>query len=301
MRPDAGWTAYLEALDAPYVVVQFWAIITLLYVFPDGIATGRRGHLVLQAFTGWAVLMGLAGLLAPGPLLITGRANPLGVGPAWLTTAFEAGLWGIPLGVAAGTAVLVARWRRAEGTERAQLKWFVSAAGLVIAVVALIMVVPEEADVDVVAIAVVVTGFWALPAAIVTAVLRYRLYDIDRLVSRTVTYGVVAGLLAAVYVTGVFLLSGVLPLEGDLAVAASTLAVAGLLHPVHRTVRQVVERRFNRPRYDAARELERFTASLRDEVDLHDLTSGLLDVVASTMQPSTAAVWIRPVGGPAPG
>jgi hypothetical protein len=119
---------------------------------------------VLQAFTGRAVLMALAGLLAPGPPLITDRANPLGVGPAWLTSTS----WPSP---------------------------------------------------------VVVTGFWALPAAIVTAVLRYRLYDIDRLVSRTVTYGVVAGLLAAVYVAGVFLLSGVLPLEGDLAVAASTLAV----------------------------------------------------------------------------
>ncbi|HSK97687.1 MAG TPA: hypothetical protein VK891_13790, partial [Euzebyales bacterium] len=136
-------------------------------------------------------------------------------------------------------------------------------------------------------------GLWGLPAAIVVAITRYRLYEIDRLVSRTVSYAVIVGVLAAVYAGGVFVLSSLLPLENDLAVAGSTLVVALLFNPLRRRVRQRVERRFNRPRFDADAEVERFAYRLRTELDIADLTSGLLRVLASTVQPSTATIWMR--------
>jgi hypothetical protein len=141
-----------------------------------------------------------------------------------------------------------------------------------------------------------VAGYWALPAAIVTAVLRYRLYDIDRLISRSITYTVVVGLLTAVYAGGVFVLPGWLRLQGDLTVAASTLAAAALFNPLRRRVRHMVNRRFNRPRYDSEQEVERFASSLRNEVNLDGLTTALVSVAITTLQPSTAGVWIRPHG-----
>jgi hypothetical protein len=134
---------------------------------------------------------------------------------------------------------------------------------------------------------------WALPAAITVAILRYRLYEIDRLVSRTVSYAVVIGMLVAVYAGGVFLLRSLLPVEGDLAVAASTLAVAALFNPLRRRVQKRVDRRFNRPRYDAEREVERFAGRMRTDLDLDDVTGDLLGVVTMTVQPAAATVWIR--------
>jgi hypothetical protein len=142
--------------------------------------------------------------------------------------------------------------------------------------------------------AIVVVGYWALPTAIVMAVLRYRLYDIDRLISRTITYTVVVGLLTVVYAGGVFVLPGLLRVKGDLAVAASTLAAAALFNPLRRRVWDMVNRRFNRPRYDSEREVERFGARLRDELDLDGLTADLVNVAVTTLQPVAASVWIMP-------
>jgi hypothetical protein len=136
-----------------------------------------------------------------------------------------------------------------------------------------------------------------IPVAIGVAVLRYRLYDIDRLINRTLVYGLVTALLGLVYATGVFLLGGLLSPGGEdspLAVAASTLAVAALFQPLRRRIQATVDRRFNRRRYDAARTVEGFSARLRDQIDLDTLSAELLTVVDQTVQPTHKSLWLRP-------
>ncbi|HSO52878.1 MAG TPA: hypothetical protein VL330_09050 [Actinomycetes bacterium] len=162
---------------------------------------------------------------------------------------------------------LVVRLWRARGVERQQLKWFVYAAPV------------------------------ALAVAVAVAVLRYRLYEIDRLVNRTLVYGLLTALLVGVYAGLVFLLGRLLdPATGDsaLAVAASTLAVAALFQPARRRLQGLVDRRFNRRKYDATLTIERFSGRLRDQVDLDTLSSELLAVVDRTVQPAGVWLWLRP-------
>jgi hypothetical protein len=141
-------------------------------------------------------------------------------------------------------------------------------------------------------------ALWAIPAAIGVAILRYRLYEIDRLINRTLVYGLLTALLAGIY-TGVVLVLG--QLFGGVgtdppswAVAGATLAVAALFQPARRRIQQVVDRRFNRRKYNAAKTIEAYSVRLRDEVDLDTLSAELLGVVDQTVQPTTASLWLRP-------
>jgi hypothetical protein len=196
---------------------------------------------------------------------------------------------------------LVLRLRRARGVERQQLKWFVYAAVLAVVV----LVLANLLFYDLMEHGPLGNLLWgaapvSLAVAVAVAVLRYRLYEIDRLVNRTLVYGLVTALLAGVYAGGVFLLGRLLdPADGqsELAVAASTLAVAGLFQPARRRVQQAVDRRFDRRRYDAARTVEGFSARLRDELDLDTLSSELLAVVDRTVQPAGVSLWPRPGSG----
>jgi hypothetical protein len=287
------WGRYLEAVQGGVVVAQFWAILSLLYVFPTGVPDAAWTRMAYRVFTGWAVAMAVLGVVRPGALDVSGRDNPLGLGPAWLSELFDAGIVVLPIGALVGVGVLVHRRRRADVVERAQLRWFESGAALVLAVMVVIAFVPEGTA-DVITFTIVVAGFWGLPAAIVIAVLRYRLFEIDRLVSRTFAYTIVLGTLALVYAGMVFLVSSLLPRQGDVAVAVSTLAVAGLSRPVLARTRLAIDRRFNRPRYDREREVGRFAERVRDDIGLAGLTENLLTVVGHTMQPMSAGVWIRP-------
>jgi hypothetical protein len=287
------WSRYLEAIEAGAVVVQFWAIISLLYVFPTGAPDGRGPRVIFRIFTAWMMAMAVIAGVRPGPLDLTARDNPLGLGPVVLHSVFDIGLVSLPIGVVLGVGVLVRRRRHAGVVERAQLKWFTSSSALLVAVVVVIAFVPEGRW-ETLLFPIVVGGFWALPTAIVVAVLRYRLFDIDRLVSRSVTYGATLVTLAAVYVAVVFVISSALPRQGSLAVAASTLAVAALFRPLAQRVQQAVDRRFNRPRYDLEREVAAFVGTLRDQVGLEELRAGLLEVVSGTMQPRSVAMWVRP-------
>jgi hypothetical protein len=193
--------------------------------------------------------------------------------------------------VAAGS--LVVRFRRARGIERQQLRWIL-AAGL--APLAVLGVAAGLAIGSWVVIGWAVSLYLALPAlATGAAILRYRLYDIDRIISRTLAYGLLTVLLGSAYAGVVLGLGQLLGRNSSLVVAAATLAVAALFQPARRRVQAVVDRHFNRRKYDAANMVEAFSVRLRDEVDLDALSAELLAVVDQTMEPTTASLWLRPL------
>jgi hypothetical protein len=191
------------------------------------------------------------------------------------------------LALAAGS--LVVRLFKAKGVERQQLKWLTLVAVLFV----VWLLLPEESMSVMVNNTVLGFAVIGLPVATALAVLRYRLYDIDRIVSRTVTYAVVVGVLAAGYAGAVTWVSSLLPDQSQLAVAGSTLAVAALFNPLRRLVQNWVDRRFNRSRYDTQRVMDEFTESLRERVDGQDVVGGWVAVVSETMKPSFLGVWLR--------
>jgi hypothetical protein len=197
------------------------------------------------------------------------------------------------LAVAVCAGSLVARFRRARGVERQQLRWVAVAAALLVvaAGVALVGLALDAPEVVTWAISAWVAG---LPLAIGAAVLRYRLYDLDRIISRTLAYGLLTLLLGGGYAVVVLGLGQLLGRDSSLVVAAATLAIAGLFQPVRRRVQQAVDRRFNRRRSDAATTIQAFSERLRDQVDLDTLSADLLAVVEETMQPNQASLWLRP-------
>jgi hypothetical protein len=224
--------------------------------------------------------------------------NPVGI-PALTEVVFR--LWAFVtfIIILLATISLPVRFRRARGDERQQLKWVAYAAVFL----GVVLVVAPTLGSPLVSVILSTLAFTGLAAAIAVAILKYRLYDIDRLINRTLVYGLLTALLATVYVGSVLVLG---QLFGGLgaeppswAVAGATLAVAALFQPARRRIQAVVDRRFNRRKYDAARTVEAFSVRLRDEIDLAALSAELLTVVDQTMQPTTATLWLRP-WGPAP-
>jgi hypothetical protein len=234
----------------------------------------------------WLPILGLIFVFTP-LLFPTGRLPS----PRWRPVAVTGGLAAC---MAAAVVSVVLRFRRSEGVERQQLKWFTSAAALMLLVqLATMTVLPDGVAGDLLfglSIALV-------PIAAGVAILRYRLYDIDRLINRTLVYAALTAVLGAVY-AGLVLALGLLGgVGGELpswAVAAATLAVATLFQPLRRRVQTAVDRRFNRRRYDAARTVEAFSARLRDQVDLDTLAAELLTGVEQTVEPTTVSLWLRP-------
>jgi hypothetical protein len=220
------------------------------------------------------------------PLAIPALADPLRAVAG--TTAPAVALTMV---VAAGSLVL--RFRRTRGTERQQLRWLTVAAALAPLAV---LVTAAGIVTDHLAVANWAAGLYLtlLPVAIGAAILRYRLYDLDRIISRTLAYGLLTLLLAGGYAAVVLGLGQLLGRQSSLVVAGATLAVAGVFQPARRRVQQAVDRRFDRRRYDAAREIAAFSARLRQQVDLDTLTAELLAVVDQTMQPTRVSLWLRP-------
>ena len=198
-------------------------------------------------------------------------------------------------------ASLVVRYRRAVGVERQQLKWFaaviaIAGPALAIAILTSGTTSGTIADVSGATWGIAVISLALLPVAIGIAILRYRLYEIDRLISRTIGYATVTGVLVVVFAAAILLFQAVLaPLTGGntVSVAASTLVVAALFQPLRRRVQSRVDRRFNRARYDAERIVAAFAGRLRDEVDLGQLRTEITAAVDHTVQPIAVSLWLR--------
>jgi hypothetical protein len=239
--------------------------------------------------------------LALGPFREPGQtvANPLAIpvltGPLLVARGVAFVVAGLAIPVGAWS--LVVRFRRGRGVERQQLRWLAVAAVPVAVAAVAALAAPALAGNEVALEEVPGVCLAVLPLAIGAAILRYRLYDLDRIISRTVTYGLLTVLLGGGYAVVVLGLGQLLGRDSSLVVAGATLAVAGVFQPARRRIQAVVDRRFNRRRYDAAMTIEGFSARLRDEVDLGTLTGELLAVVEQTMQPTQVSLWLRPPVG----
>ena len=217
-----------------------------------------------------------------------------------VAVAIAVGLVHAIAGLVVGAWSLVARFRRARGVERQQLRWVTFAAALTVPLGA-VVVVGVAMDVTTGVVASLAAGgcLALLPLATGAAILRFRLYDLDRIISRTLTYGLLTVLLGLGYAVVVLGFGRLLGQDSSLVVAAGTLAVAAAFQPLRRRVQALVDRRFNRRRHDAARTVEGFAVRLRDQVDLDVLNRELLAVVDRTMQPTQASLWLRPTRPPA--
>src|SRR6266540_1852457 len=301
-RPGALPAARLVALYLPATVVTALTCLGfVLLLTPTGSLPSPRWRWWARATAAAPAVSLLAITLAPRPFGQPYQAtgNPLdlrglsGLSGALFVT-YQLAFAVTNLAVVVGAASLVVRFRRARGTERQQLRWVALAAALAApGSVVLLAAAAMGASPDLLGW-VAGSSFAILPLAIGAAVLRYRLYDLDRIVSRTLAYGLLTVLLGGGYAGLVLGLGQLLGRSSSLAVAGATLAVAAAFQPARHRVQQAVDRRFNRRRYDAAQTIERFSARLRQQVDLDTLTSELLAVVDQTMQPTQASLWLRP-------
>ena len=292
-------------LAAWYGSLLWWLVLALALIFtpllfPTGRLLSPRWRPVA-----WLAAMATAALTVLTALQVNlGKfggqviANPIGI--TWVqspdTSPLGTALFGLLLlFIVAAFASLMLRFRRSRGAERQQLKWFTYACAL-LPLSVLNDVLPEALGAvgDLVFAALIVF----LPAATGIAILRHRLYDIDRLINRTLVYGLLTALLAAVY-AGLVLVGGQLfgtvgERTPSWAVAGATLAVAALFRPARHRIQQLVDRRFNRRKYNATQTIQAYSLRLRDQVDLDTLSAELLAVVDQTVQPTQALLWLRP-------
>ena len=279
-------------------IIPSWLVIM---TFPTGRLPSRRWRPVVVALIAGGFVTAIGTAFGREQLEVSGGAGPLNPFAApeplrsILLTARDAGdLVSILLLLPTAAAVVI-RMRRAEGVERLQLKWFAYAVAMLTLVVpATSLLLPSEVGLQ---WGLAALGFGAaLPAAAGIAILRYRLYDIDVVIRRTLVYGAVVAILGATYVAMVLGLQALLrDLTGGetIPVALSTVTIAALFGPLRRRVREAVDRRFYRSRYDTQRILETFGARLRDEVALDSVSAALADTAGRTVRPASTGVWIR--------
>ena len=288
--------APLALLLSSVQVPSFAVFPVVILLFPDGRLTSLRWRRALGAY---AVMVGfvLALLVAGAAAAIAGhdvRLSPTGSlasssrlaewfenPPGWLIIPIIAAI--VIIGVSFLGHQMVS-WRGAEGDRRQQLKWLAS--GAAVAVASLIVAA-------VLGTAPLLVGLVALPVGIGVGILRYRLYDIDRIISRTLAYALVTGLLVGVY-TALVLATQAFGLRTPVAVAAATLAAAALFNPLRRRVQRGVDRRFNRARYDADHTVAAFAARIKDAVEVASVRDDLAVVVHQTLEPTHVSVWISP-------
>ena len=285
--PGLGLVAVVLSGLFTFVIVVF-PLVTL--VFPDGRlpSPGWRwalwGYLVLCLILPVSYVAATAAAIAHHHLvyLASGQVAAADAPPSWTELVFFATVGLAWLGALGHQA---ASWRRSSGERRQQLKWLLS--GTVVCAVLGIWALATNSAIWEVAI----LGLCALPASMGVAILRYRLYDIDRIISRTLAYAIITGLLVGVYAGLVLLATQVLGFASTWAVAASTLAAAALFSPLRRRVQRAVDRRFNRARYDADAAVAAFAGRLQDAVDLETVRADLLASVAAALEPAHVTLW----------
>jgi hypothetical protein len=299
------------ASELSWVAVWAWVPGFTLFstlgilLFPNGRLPSRRWWPVVGLTVIAFVLLVAPSAIATWPYrgVALERLNALNVPPPsdpTIATAFaiqNVGQLILLMAMIGSVAGLATRFRRSSGVERQQLKWFTFGAVVDALLLVAWTVLPLS---PLVGAASALVFAPILPVAIAIAILRYHLYDIDRIISRTLAYAVLTAILAAVYLVG-FLgvqaaLSGFTANGGPVAVAASTLVVFALFAPVRRRIQAIVDRRFYRSRYDAAREIESFAARVRDEVEVDRLAGAISTTLERTMQPASATIWLRPGG-----
>ena len=266
----------------------------VLLLFPDGRLPSRRWRIVpALAFAGCALAIPGLALSADSGEEFAGGENPFAVKSPVIDLLAGLGLAFVMAALIASVVSLFRRFRRARGVERQQLKWVVLAASSL--GVALPVAIALWATQTILAKALIASTLPLIPIAACIAILRYRLYDVDVVINRTLVYGALTATLALAYLSSVLLLQLALtPLgESGLAVAGSTLAVAALFRPARARIQRAVDRRFYRRKYDAARTLEAFSARLREEIELDSLSTELRAVVQETMQPAHVSLWLR--------
>jgi hypothetical protein len=263
-------------------------------LFPTGRPLSRRWRALAWATVPVGAVLFFGTAFVPGPLdEYPAVVNPYGIeSPAVKVIGDAAFLALIPIALAAIASVVI-RFRRAQGVERQQLKWVAAAAALLPVVFTGAGLASDAGELG---YAMLLGGLLIVAVAVGIAMLRYRLYDLDLVINRTLVYGALTATLAGAYAGGVLLLQFVLqPVTQDskLAVAGSTLAVAALFRPARARIQTWVDRRFYRSRYDATRTLTAFSTGLRDEVDLEALAGRLRSVVGATMHPAHVSLWLR--------
>jgi hypothetical protein len=322
--PGGEFMAWISSWIGVPAVPLAGALLVLL--FPNGKLLSRNWRTVVWMVACGTVMLTLWAALGPGPLSFRPTFdNPLGLGGAIgelgptesspmfdqpgsdrpadtditaegvLNTLGRVGIFIVLVSWLFAVAAMIMRMDQARGAERQQLKWFVyGVAVLVVGFLAAFLGFGLHS----VAWFLGIAAFNFLPVAAGIAILRYRLYDIDILINRTLVYGVLTAALALVYFGSIVVLQGLFrALTGEtsqLAVVASTLAIAALFVPLRRRVQAFIDRRFYRRKYDVAKTLEAFNAKLREDVDLNSVTEDLVEVVKETMQPARVSLWLRP-------
>ena len=306
---DAGDYAYyvyrlghrLPFGPAALVIDQLWTaglvlFVVIILLFPDGRLPSVFWRWALRVFCALylgllaAVATAAAGALAAHPVRIdaAGGLSAIDYPVGW----YGAVQHSILLALLALSVAFIGRqvlsWRRSSGERRQQLKWLASGAALAIVSLVLSLMLSSASEwVD----NLILCATAALPVSMGVAILRYRLYEIDRIISRTLAYAIVTGLLVGVY-AALALAAGVVGFRSQVAVAAATLAAAALFNPLRRRVQHIVDRRFNRARYDADLTVAAFAARLKDAVELNAVRSDLTGVVQATLEPAHVRVWL---------
>ncbi|HVM20381.1 MAG TPA: hypothetical protein VM307_10510 [Egibacteraceae bacterium] len=282
----------------PWMAILGTVATFFLLLFPDGKLPGRRWRWVAWT-AGASIVLGSITLFTLTLVdLDQAVADPYGemaTPPAWEVVGIAVAA-GLVVSALASIVSLFVRWRRSHGVARQQLKWF--AFGGLVQLLGVVVGMDWWGD-HPVTVFVAEASILALPVTAALAILRFRLYDIDRILSRTVAYALLTSVVVAVYLGGVTLLSSVTATRaGDspAAVAIATLLAAAAFGPARRRIQVAVDRRFNRARYDAARTAEAYRSRLREQLDLEAITSDLAATAGATVQPTAVTVWLRPGG-----
>jgi len=297
--PGGEIAAWLSGLTQATAV--FGGFLFLVLLFPTGRLLSPRWR-VLALAAGLSVAASLVYIaLAPGPIeAFPSVRNPFGIEAAAFELLGAVGLWTALACFVAAIVSLILRFYRSHGEERLQLKWFTYAATMGFLMIVLGNVLAPAAIEGQLGLLVWTIAPLSLPVAAAVAILKYRLYDIDVLINRTLVYVLLTAMLVLVYVGSVFSLQYVFrAMTGEtsqLVVVASTLAIAALFNPLRRRIQDVVDRRFYRKKYNAQKTLAAFSARLRDETDLETLGDDLVGVVRETVQPVHVSLWLAPSG-----